>query len=256
MSIPLRAAYCATTVALVMAPGVAEAADDSPSAKIPDTATATSSVQVTQAVSRLQFSRATSRLQLTAASSRLYLTQATGSLHRRIQAVAGLRALHSEAARTSLNARMLVRLQGAVRMQRARIEAQWRHRADRAITFALKQRGRPYVWGGTGRRGFDCSGLTQTAWRSAGVRIPRVAATQYRRIKTRVAKRELRAGDLLFFNSLGHVGMYLGKGKFIHSPRPGRTVSVERLNGYYKRNYVGAARPAWHPLPQIPISLG
>jgi len=253
MSIPLRAAFCATTVALVMAPGVADAADDSPSAKIPDSATATSSVQVAETVSRLQFGRASSRLQMTATTSRLYLTQATGSLHRRIQAVAGMR---SRASRTGLNAQLLVRLQAAVRLQRARIEAQWRHRADRAITFALKQRGRPYVWGGTGRRGFDCSGLTQTAWHSAGIRIPRVAATQYRRIKTRVAKRELRAGDLVFFNGLGHVGMYLGKGKFIHSPRPGRSVSVERLSGYYKRNYVGAARPAWRPLPQIPLSLG
>ncbi|MFI0447937.1 NlpC/P60 family protein [Actinomadura sp. 6N118] len=149
----------------------------------------------------------------------------------------------------------LTAMQQAVHEKRARMEAQWQRRADRAVRFALKQRGRPYVYGDTGRRGFDCSGLVQQAWRHAGVSVPRVAATQYRKIRNRVARNKLRPGDLVFFHGLGHVGLYLGKSRFIHAPSTGRRVSIERLNGHYRRSYVGAARPAWKPLPAIPTRI-
>ncbi|MFI0453288.1 C40 family peptidase [Actinomadura sp. 6N118] len=135
------------------------------------------------------------------------------------------------------------------------METQWRRRADRAIEFALAQKGRPYIWGGTGPRGFDCSGLVQQAWRRAGVSIPRVAADQYRKVRHRVGRHRLMPGDLVFFNRLGHVGMYVGASRFIHSPRPGRRVSVDRLRGYYRERYVGAVRPGWRPLPTVPSKL-
>lgn len=141
---------------------------------------------------------------------------------------------------------------GAVRAQaarakrlsrRARLLAAWQRKADKAVEFALAQRGKPYVWGGTGKHGFDCSGLVQTAWRKAGVQIPRVSYAQYRQIPKRVPKSELRPGDLLFFRGAGHVGMYVGDGKYVHAPSSGRTVTVEKLSE--RTNYVGAVRPGW-----------
>ncbi|WP_018653407.1 C40 family peptidase [Actinomadura flavalba] len=153
------------------------------------------------------------------------------------------------------NAQRLAALQQAVRKKRKAMTAKWDRRAQRAVTFALAQRGKPYRWGGTGSGGFDCSGLVQQAWKRAGVGIPRVTNDQYAKIRDRVAKKNLRAGDLVFFNRLGHVGLYLGDNTFIHSPRPGRTVTKEKMTGYYTRNYVGAVRPAWTKLPAVPTSL-
>ncbi|MFC7731887.1 C40 family peptidase [Actinomadura keratinilytica] len=115
--------------------------------------------------------------------------------------------------------------------------------------------GAPLRGGGTGRRGFDCSGLVQRAWRRAGVRIPRVAASQYHNINPKIRRRDLLPGDLVFFNRLNHVGMYVGGGRFVHSPRPGRRVTVERLRGHYRSRYVGAVRPAWRRLPPVPTRL-
>ncbi|WP_433328715.1 NlpC/P60 family protein [Spirillospora sp. CA-294931] len=159
--------------------------------------------------------------------------------------------LHSRAGRAAL----LASMQHSVRRKRVQMTAQWQRRANSAVSFAYKQRGRPYVWGGTGPHGFDCSGLVQQAWRRGGVTIPRVTHTQYRKIRTRVSLGKLRPGDLVYFNGRGHVGMYVGKNRFIHSPRTGRTVTVERLRGYYKSRFAGAVRPAWRPLPAIPKSL-
>ncbi|MFC0036820.1 C40 family peptidase [Actinomadura rayongensis] len=157
--------------------------------------------------------------------------------------------------RAVLRARRLALLQRAVRKKRAAMTAKWDTRARRAVAYALKQRGRPYVWGGNGGTGFDCSGLVQQAWRRAGVSIPRVTYAQYRRVRSHVRTRSLRPGDLVFFHRLGHVGMYLGNGRFIHAPHTGATVTVARLTGYYKRNYVGAVRPAWVRLPKVPTAL-
>jgi cell wall-associated NlpC family hydrolase len=133
-----------------------------------------------------------------------------------------------------------------------------RDQAAQAVRFAYRQQGKPYRWGGTGPYGYDCSGLVQRAWRSAGVYIPRVARSQYRRIHRKVRRSRLRSGDLVFFNGFGHVGMYVGNGRFIHSPRAGKTVRVARLRGHYARSMVGAVRPArpyvWrarrHPEPR------
>ncbi|ACY99542.1 NLP/P60 protein [Thermomonospora curvata DSM 43183] len=139
-----------------------------------------------------------------------------------------------------------------VRYRRAKLIEQWQRRADRAVRFALKQRGKPYQWGATGPHSYDCSGLVQQAWRRAGVSIPRVSQAQYHGIRTKVPRDRLRPGDLVLFNGLRHVGMYIGRGRFIHAPRTGRTITVERLRGYYARSYVGAVRPAWPRLPKVP----
>ena len=101
-------------------------------------------------------------------------------------------------------------------------------RAQSALNFALAQLGKPYIWGGTGPTGYDCSGLMMASWGKAGVSLPRTAAAQYA-AGTPVSTFDLQPGDLVFFYpGITHVGMYIGDGKFIHasSPRTGIKVSV------------------------------
>ncbi|MCX4691480.1 NlpC/P60 family protein [Streptomyces sp. NBC_01408] len=114
-------------------------------------------------------------------------------------------------------------------------------RAARAIAFAHGAIGKPYVWGATGPGSFDCSGLTQAAWRSAGVSLPRTTYTQINSGR-RVARDQLAPGDLVFFYSgVTHVGLYIGNGQMIHAPRPGSTVRVAPIDSM---PWAGASRPA------------
>ena len=110
-----------------------------------------------------------------------------------------------------------------------------------ALAYAKKQLGKPYVWGADGPSSFDCSGLTSAAWRAAGISIPRVSRAQSTGAGARVAKSDLQPGDLVFFYTpVSHVAMYVGNGMVIHAPRPGRTVTYQRLDAM---PYVGARRP-------------
>ncbi len=111
-----------------------------------------------------------------------------------------------------------------------------------ALAFARSQLGKPYVFGAAGPSSYDCSGLMLAAWRSAGVSLPRTSQQQYAQGR-RVARSDLRPGDLVFFysQSPSHVGMYVGNGMIIHAPRPGR--SVEYIKMSYMP-YAGAVRPA------------
>lgn len=111
-------------------------------------------------------------------------------------------------------------------------------RAGDAVSFALSQLGDPYVWGGTGPDAWDCSGLTQAAWAAAGVSLPRVVGAQYGAVH-HIPMSDLQPGDLVFFASMSHVGMYLGNGKVVHAPRPGRTVEVTTLAGFSLAGRVG-----------------
>lgn len=114
-------------------------------------------------------------------------------------------------------------------------------RAARAVAFAYGAIGKPYVWGATGPGGFDCSGLTQAAWRSAGVSLPRTTYTQIN-AGQRVSRDQLAPGDLVFFYSgVTHVGLYIGNGQMIHAPRPGSTVRVAPIDSM---PWAGASRPA------------
>ncbi|GAA2577892.1 C40 family peptidase [Actinomadura fulvescens] len=111
-----------------------------------------------------------------------------------------------------------------------------------ALNFAYSKLGTPYQYGGTGPR-YDCSGLTMRAWEAAGVSITRTTNSQYAATK-RVAKSDIQPGDLLFFRSLGHVGLYVGNGQMIHSPRTGKNVEIVSItSGYYASTYYGAGRP-------------
>ena len=101
-------------------------------------------------------------------------------------------------------------------------------RAQSALSFALAQLGKPYIWGGTGPTGYDCSGLMMASWGKAGVSLPRTAAAQYA-AGTPVSTSDLQPGDLVFFYpGITHVGMYIGGGRYVHAsnPRTGIKVSV------------------------------
>lgn len=121
--------------------------------------------------------------------------------------------------------------------------ARQRLKASKAVAVAKSKIGAPYRYGGTGPYAFDCSGFVQYAWRKAGVRIPRVTTAQYRLIKRKVSWNELRPGDLLFFHGKGHVGMYVGKGRMIHSPSSGKRVRIDRLSAWRRSAFSGAVRP-------------
>jgi cell wall-associated NlpC family hydrolase len=110
-----------------------------------------------------------------------------------------------------------------------------------ALAFAQRQLGKPYRFGAVGPSSFDCSGLTLAAWRSAGVSLPRTSQQQYRQGR-RIAKSQLRPGDLVFFysQSPSHVGIYVGNGMIIHAPRPGRSVEYTKMS---YMPYAGAVRP-------------
>ncbi|ROO83836.1 cell wall-associated NlpC family hydrolase [Actinocorallia herbida] len=117
--------------------------------------------------------------------------------------------------------------------------------ARTALDYAYKQLGKPYIYGGTGPTGYDCSGLTSKSWAAAGVAIPRTAASQYNYTASkRVSYENLQPGDLIFFSGLGHVGMYVGGGEMIHAPRTGKNVEIVTItSGYYRDRFVGGGRP-------------
>ncbi|GAA2440440.1 NlpC/P60 family protein [Streptomyces mauvecolor] len=113
-------------------------------------------------------------------------------------------------------------------------------KAAKALAFARAQMGKPYVWGATGPASYDCSGLTQAAWKAAGVDLPRTTWDQVK-MGTRVATADLQPGDLVFFyDDISHVGMYIGNGMMIHAPHSGAYVREESI--YYMPIY-GSVRP-------------
>jgi cell wall-associated NlpC family hydrolase len=111
----------------------------------------------------------------------------------------------------------------------------------RAATLARRWLGVHYRWGGASPSGFDCSGFTSYVWGRLGVELPHSAAAQFG-AGTPVARSRLRPGDLLFFSGLGHVGLYVGGGRMIHSPHSGSSVEIVPLADRYGARLVGARR--------------
>jgi cell wall-associated NlpC family hydrolase len=130
----------------------------------------------------------------------------------------------------------------AVRRRHAtRVTAERRGR-DRVVEAAWRAVGVPYRWGGSSpSSGFDCSGLARWVYGHVGIALPHYSVGQWS-YGRRVARRALVPGDLLFFASLGHVGIYVGRGAFIHAPHAGARVRLEHLSGWFASSFVGARR--------------
>jgi cell wall-associated NlpC family hydrolase len=126
-----------------------------------------------------------------------------------------------------------------LRVSRATREA--REQA-KVVQFARRFLGVRYEYGGTSPRyGFDCSGFTRFVYAHFGISLPHYSVSQYD-MGQRVSLAGLRPGDLLFFDGLGHVGMYVGHGRFIHAPHSGTRVSISPLAGWYSARFDGARR--------------
>ena len=120
--------------------------------------------------------------------------------------------------------------------------------SKQVVSVANKVMGTKYVWGGTTTKGFDCSGFIGYVYKKVGKKLPRTTASMYKTGKS-VSKKNLKAGDLVFFNTSGkgvsHAGIYIGNGKFAHSASS-KGVSISKLNDpyYWGSKYIGAKRVA------------
>jgi len=116
--------------------------------------------------------------------------------------------------------------------------------ADRAAAHAAKMVGKPYRYGGASPSGFDCSGLVHFSYLQAGVAVPRSTEDQLRAAKP--VRGSMQRGDLLFFDQEGkkksHVGIYLGKGRFVHAPSSGRSVRTDALDSKYWKKHLAEVR--------------
>lgn len=121
------------------------------------------------------------------------------------------------------------------------------HRAE-VIKYAKQYLGVPYVYGGSSPKGFDCSGYVYYVLKNFGYSVPHGATSQYNST-AHISRSELQMGDLVFFSSkvggssIGHVGIYISDGNFIHASSPGDVVKIDNINsGYYHSHYYGASR--------------
>jgi hypothetical protein len=119
----------------------------------------------------------------------------------------------------------------------------------RAVTFARHLVGIPYRWGGDSPSGgFDCSGLVRFVYGHFGLRLPHSSYADFD-LGVRVSRGSLRPGDLVFFDGVGHVGLYVGRGRFIHAPHSGTDVQITSLSDpWYRASYDGARRLISKPI--------
>jgi cell wall-associated NlpC family hydrolase len=113
---------------------------------------------------------------------------------------------------------------------------------EKAVDIALRYLGTPYSWAGASPAGFDCSGFVMYVYGRLGVELPHSSSMLWGAGHP-VDRTHLLAGDLVFFNGLSHVGIYVGNGTFVHSPHTGDVVKISRLSeDWYGSTYDGARR--------------
>jgi cell wall-associated NlpC family hydrolase len=150
-------------------------------------------------------------------------------------------AAQARARLTSQGSTVLNASAGAVTSQPAPVYAPPPSKYGGVVGIAMQYLGTPYVYGGASPSGFDCSGFVMYVFAQIGVSLPHNAAAQYG-YGMPVSSDQLQPGDLVFFNGLGHVGIYIGGGQFIHSPHTGDVVKISSMTGWYASTYVGARR--------------
>jgi cell wall-associated NlpC family hydrolase len=121
-------------------------------------------------------------------------------------------------------------------------DAQPQPRRLRVVAIALRYLGTPYRWAGSSPGGFDCSGFVMYVYGRIGISLPHNSAMLWG-VGRPVARNELQPGNLVFFNGLSHAGIYIERGRFVHSPHSGDVVKISRLSEHsYRRTYYGARR--------------
>jgi len=110
------------------------------------------------------------------------------------------------------------------------------------VGVAMQYLGVPYRWGGADPSGFDCSGFIMYVYAQVGVSLPHYTGAQWG-MGVAVSQSDLQSGDLVFFNGLGHAGIYIGGGQFVHAPHTGDVVKVSGMgDSWYASTYMGARR--------------
>ncbi|MFK3772420.1 C40 family peptidase [Pseudomonas sp. NPDC089406] len=147
------------------------------------------------------------------------------------------------------NATVHARPNNAARQQGLQAVAMSPKQSSEVLSRAVNVLGTPYRWGGSSpKKGFDCSGLVKYAFNDvADVDLPRTSNAMAQGQGVKVAKGDLKPGDLIFFNiksrRVNHVAIYLGNDRFIHAPRTGKRVSIDNLTKpYWQKHYVVAKR--------------
>jgi cell wall-associated NlpC family hydrolase len=113
--------------------------------------------------------------------------------------------------------------------------------AGGVVAIAMRYLGVPYVWGGASPSGFDCSGFVMYVYAQVGISLPHYTVSQYG-MGAPVSRSQLQPGDIVFFDGLGHNGIYIGNNQFIHAPHTGDVVKISSITGWYASTFVGARR--------------
>lgn len=130
------------------------------------------------------------------------------------------------------------------RHEPTRVVTKKRTIGERAAMIAVREVGVPYRWGGASPAGFDCSGLVYWTYRRLGIELPHSSYALYDQGR-QVTRSRMKRGDLLFFSGLGHVGIYIGRGRMVHAPHSGSRVQVVSLRrSSYGARLVGIRRIA------------